>query len=331
MNAGSLKQNCSLPFDTLPFKIVAAVHAFSGSVSLLCSVTAIIIAMVLRKYFFFAQRLVIYYSMSVSLYGLSSVVQSVDFFVKSEGTDWFCVLAGFIFQYTLWTVLMSTCCISLATCSKTFIQNANFNLDAACVVLIYIIPLAFNWIPFVGVAYGRSGPSCWIRITNEDCSTSTFGIVLRYALWLVPSGAVILFTIVAYAGSLVKVYQRSKDDIDFQLIRKKTMQKVAPLVWFPVSFALVNVPCFVNNIYETLFPNKTLLILWAVHAILTPLGPAVIAVALSYDREMCRRMNMNVAAACCPCGRSSIYEYQTQTVDGSSSDNPPNNYGGTAQ
>ena len=105
----------------------------------------------------------------------------------------FCEADGFLVQYceTIWLLFALSICVVLffkvlevATswnyvdniakkarqCTFTCCKEIN-KLEVALVVLIFTVPLLYDWIPFITNSYGPIGLWCWIRTLNNDCST----------------------------------------------------------------------------------------------------------------------------------------------------------------
>ena len=71
-----------------------------------------------------------------------------------------------------------------------------FKKDTQRYKIPYIIgilapPIVFSWIPFIKLAYGPAGVSCWIRDREYgdrylDCMSFPLGTYLRFALYYVP-------------------------------------------------------------------------------------------------------------------------------------------------
>ena len=55
-----------------------------------------------------------------------------------------------------------------------------YNLDAFYLFFSWILPLIIACIPFVHNNYGLSGPWCWIRLYNDDCSWNKEGMIEVY-------------------------------------------------------------------------------------------------------------------------------------------------------
>ena len=70
------------------------------------------------------------------------------------------------------------------TCHETKVSKP----EVATVVLMIVLPLLFNWIPFTTNSYGQFGTWCWIRILNQNCTTNTAGWWEELWLWNVLFG-----------------------------------------------------------------------------------------------------------------------------------------------
>ena len=96
-----------MDFASTEFKIVAAIRAASAVVSLVLSLIAIVINVVSQKYVFQLHRMVLYFSISGVLTGITKALNRVDYFVENSDTKNFCIASGFMDQYASWTSLLS--------------------------------------------------------------------------------------------------------------------------------------------------------------------------------------------------------------------------------
>ena len=69
------------------------------------------------------------------------------------------------------------------TCHETKISKP----EVATVVVMIVLPLLFDWIPFTTNTYGQVSTWCWIRTLDHNC-TNTAGWWERFWLWDVPFG-----------------------------------------------------------------------------------------------------------------------------------------------
>lgn len=316
--------NCSSSFDAQTYKIIAAVRACSGLLAFLFSLFALFVVVLFKKYRTFWQRLILYSNVSTTLYGLSVVLLRVDYVESNAETTRFCVFAGFFHQYSNWTVLVSILCYHLSLCAKVILgKDLSGRLEAPYFVAIFLAHLAFNWIPFLHLTYGLAGAWCWIRDTNDDCSHSLLGFVLRYTIWYAPLYSVVLAVLVGYVTSWLVVRRRRKRwegryDVDVDDRKRELQRDMTVLLGVPLVLILINVPTFVNAIHDGIDPERPLLALWILHAFFSPLPFGVLPVLFTLDRETRQKLNArHVRAALrtlCYSSSSLVYDYDIKVA-----------------
>ena len=161
-----------MDFASTQFKIVAAIRAASAVVSLVLSLIAIVINVVSQKYVFQLHRMVLYFSISGVLTGITKALNRVDYFVENSDTKNFCIASGFMDEYGSWTGLLSGFAIGCTLFSDVLgRENSSKCIDRFWILLIFVFPLSFNWIPFIHLTYGQSADWAWctMRLILEDC------------------------------------------------------------------------------------------------------------------------------------------------------------------
>ena len=308
--------NCSLPFDLKTYKTIAAVRAGSGFLTLTFAVFALFTVVLFKKYCTFWQRLILYSNIATALYGLSVVVLRVDYFQTNTSTEGFCVFAGFFHQYSTWTLFMSILCYHLSLCTKVVFQKDLSRLEMPYFILIFLLHLTFNWIPFLGPTYGLAGAWCWIRETNDNCSISVFGIALRYAIWYVPFHSVMFTVLIGYVVSWITARRRRKlweGIYDADLIeRKRELQTdLTFLLGVPLVLILINVPSDVNAIHDYIYPRNPLLTFWILHAFFSPMPFGILALLFTLDRDTRQKLNVRHMrkAIRALCSSTPVHEY----------------------
>ena len=136
----------------------------------------------------------------------------------------FCEADGFLVQYceTIWLLFALSICVVLffkvlevATswnyvdniakkarqCTFTCCKEIN-KLEVALVVLIFTVPLIYEWVPFTTNSYGPIGLWCWIRTLNDDCSMQIAGKWEGMWIEYIPFGIVDLLVLVFFIVSL---------------------------------------------------------------------------------------------------------------------------------
>ena len=84
------------------------------------------------------------------------------------------------------------------TCHNTKLTKP----ELATVVLMIVLPLLFDWIPFTTNTYGQFGTWCWIRTLDHNCTTNTAGWWERFWLLHVPFGLAFFLILILLVATL---------------------------------------------------------------------------------------------------------------------------------
>ena len=229
-----------------------------------------------------AKRLAIGLTASTVLLQLLFAVQLVQYY---QGGVQFCEATGFFDQYVVSIELLFFLGIILVLLFKlvtswrrfdmcTFTCHSN-KLEAVCFVLIIVLPLFIDWIPFTTGSYGPYGPWCWIRSLEKDCSSSIAGYWERIWLSAVPFGCLAILTLGTVILSLfLFCYTVRKTKIQ-KLIEVGVTDSILFLAFLALMFALY---CLVTIYSFT--KNIDLLTFWVLNAMSTPLTATCIPLAL---------------------------------------------------
>ena len=91
------------------------------------------------------------------------------------------------------------------TCHNTKLTKP----EVATVVLMIVLPLLFDWIPFITNTYGQVATWCWIRKLNHNC-TNTAGWWEKFWLWDVPFGLGFFLILILLVATLCLLGYRIK-------------------------------------------------------------------------------------------------------------------------
>ena len=288
-------------FDTYPYVIVAAVSAGSAMVSALCCIFVICLIFLLKKHYFFIQRMILYHSLAVLFRSLSTVLRlhRLGYETESTALDTLCTISAFTGQTTLWVLIMDSLVITFTLLMTAVFRKNVARLERLYIILIFVVPLTINWIPFINNTYGRFGAWCWIRTTNyDDCSEHQFGSILRIILWNVPFIGTNILLVPVYLFTLAYVARQrccqktGKDTYNPEMERlKEHLNKdVWPLLFFPLGVVFFNLFPVINGIYGSANSDPSYA-LWVLHAIFSPLqGGYVTLVYLLGGRDTRKRL-----------------------------------------
>ena len=302
----NITSNCSDDvFDTTPYISVAVVSAVSGLISLIACLLVIGLILLFKKYYFYAQRLILYLCIAAFLNSLSISLrfQRLAYKTDNDATKWICILTAAFDQTTAWNELLAITCIVFDLALKVILHVNTEKLEKFYIFLTFIFPMLINWIPFVNASYGSAGAWCWIRSTalvdvingTSTCPGFLFGLYLRFILWYVPLYVIILIMIAIYILIIYKVRRQrhhwtGKYDPESERLKEKMQQEVRPLLWYPLIYFVINIFPLVNRVHDAIEDDPELT-LWVLHAVFSPLQGGIIAVAYTLDRETLRRLN----------------------------------------
>ena len=315
---------CSV-FDTYPYVIVAAVSSGSAMVSALCCLFVIGLIFLLKKHYFFIQRLILYHCLAAFFRAIALIVRLHRLAYQNESTalSVVCTIAGFMDQVTLWYMMVDFSVITLTLLMTAVFHKNMARLEGLFIVLIFIFPLTFNWIPFINDSYGRSDAWCWIRNLNyDDCTEHKLGSIFQNVLWKVPTYIFLLVMIPIYLIVIAfvarqKCRRRTRHilvhDPDTDALRKTLHEVVWPLLFFPFGALCLNLLPLANEIHDTLYIDRPLYGLSLARAILSPLQGGYIALVYPLDCDTLRRLTYsNLVATLCG-RRDEIQEYPAET------------------
>ena len=251
----------------------------------------------------FTHRLIIYllaYSIFISAALALRLTSSLTAFAASEAYGPFCVISGFLSQYSGWTMLLSQtvivvhigCLVVLVEvrCTRPLghhylgITSAfesgsrNAKRYAVCLELVYalapaLIPLLFAWVPFTTNDFGPAGLWCWIRRTDEEkCELVISGVIQQYTLWYGPLMVVTLTNttvIIITIATICKKAHHFKKSGETPTGYKNTLKQVLPILAYPVIFQVQSWFALTNRLYGLLSSSRFLPLL-IIHSIGSP-------------------------------------------------------------
>ena len=246
-----------------------------GCVSLLLCFFTFSITVLFHKYRSTTQRVFLYLTVTVSLSSLTYILHGLRFTPQLAGNDKYCTFTGFIDQVIAWMVMLAVCCLTFELFVKVvFLKFDTSRYELAYCIIIFIVPLLFNWIPLIHEAYGNAGAYCWIRQTKRsNCSEQdVFPLVLRLILYWIPFFIILLAITVAFifmrtkASKRLNTYRGNYDPQQYftlVLINKETRLYLA----FPVIMALTFVGALLTRIAQAIQPTDEFIPLEAINII----------------------------------------------------------------
>jgi len=287
MNTSENITDCFPIFSTPNYINVIIVRGVASAVSMAMCAGALLLIAILKRWTVFSQKLIIYLLTSALLSSAAHLI-NIDFNHGSSKTlDSFCVFSALVWQLTNWMLQNA---IFAVTIYLFFLIVFDFNTDKykwAYILGIFFSPFLINWIPLLYASYGRSGAWCWIRSRDEEsCEDFPFGQYLQFFLYYAPAYLLLIVGIILYIIILVNISRKQKklawiNGPEVRARYKKMKSELLSLWAYPVVFAILNIPPFVNRGAFQINQDEPILSLWYLAAIFGPLYGGVVAIVFS--------------------------------------------------
>ena len=301
-NSSSSGGHCS-PYDDHKYVTVAAVSAGSAIVSALCCIFVICLVILLKKHYFFIQRLILYHCLAALFRSVAIVMrfQRLGNDRETKSLTVLCAISGFMDQLSLWYLMVDFSALTFTLLMTAVFKKNVARLEGLYVVLIFVFPLSFNWIPFINDTYGRFGAWYWIRNLNyDDCSEHIFGSILQNVLWKVPT-YIFLATIIPVYLLVIAFLAKQRccpkgwggvtHNQEEDTLRRTLNEEVWPLLFFPLGALVLNLLPLANEIYETVYIDEPSYELSLASAIFSPLQGGYIALVYTLDCHTIKRLS----------------------------------------
>ncbi len=271
------------------------ISMYSTAVLMCLIVIAVIIA--LRQYRTFVHRLLVYLLVAASFNGVSSGLEMAPTHHNSReievrhGLKPMCSAIGFAVQVTESQFLMvCTWILVYLVLLVVFQYRANSKRhEIAGLVISLVLPLTFDWLPFIHNIYGLAGPWCWIRISNKDCHDYiTTGVIYEFTLFC---GPLLLLILASFVSFLVIAAISSKRSLNHSGEGRRSqhspyqqaLKESLPLLVYPILYSIISGVLLANRINYVITtahgkpPNYPL---WLAHTIADPLR--ILFIPLAY-------------------------------------------------
>ncbi len=249
--------DCFMVYDNLQYNIVVGLRSAFSLLSCVFLVFMCIIIIIFQKYNFFTQRLILYLVIVSFCYSLSGVFNVTGTIAYKDTTALtYCKVIGFFEQITSWWEILATTCILISVFIQSVFERATNRLEVLYVILIFVTPLTFSWIPYLWNLYGPSGEYCWITpLSLNDCSRIVPGVITGYAIYAIPYFVVcvVLLFLLIIAFVFVRRKQKmwtGKYNPESAIIKKMMEKEIKSLIFYPVMFLMINVIPFIRRVYE---------------------------------------------------------------------------------
>ena len=297
-------------FDTLDFKVQAALRSTIGLFSVVCCALVIFIIVLFKKYTFYTQRLILYLAIAAMIHAFSFCLTRVNYSTPRPIEDNYCKFGALLNHYTAANEVLSVCFMTLNVVVKAVCNRSTMKAEPFIVAAIFLLPATWCWVPYVlEGGYGTAKGWCTIRTLNADCTPYRYEAWLQFGLRYIPLYMLMLITIISIVLVGVRVNMRSakwvrKWDTVNSAIRENLKREILSIIWYPIIFILFNFFSLINQIYTTIHPDPKDLptayfVLIYLRILTTPLRGAFIALAFALDRETRKRLTVTQCRAAC--------------------------------
>ena len=273
---------CNLQYDSSDFKAVAAIQAVVGFLSLCGCVTVISLMVLFKRYKFFSLRLILYIAIAATIDSLSFTLTRVNFYTPRPLDEQYCNFGAIFNDYSALVLLVSIWTISFNVLVNGFFEMKTHRLEVVYLLLQLVLPLTFIWIGPQRQLYSAAAPFCSITFVDVYCKLSSSGVWYQFGIWFIPLYLSMTVILIMYGVMGLKLWRHSlkwAGHYDYEAVRYRNMLKdeVKPLFWYPIVFMVLNIFALINQIHNAVWPNSTVLWLWYLRVLITPLRDGFIA------------------------------------------------------
>ena len=305
-------------FNNSLYVTVNAVSTGSAVVSALCCIFVICLIFLLKKHYFFVQRIILYHCLAALIDAFTTILHQ-GYQTESKAQNTLCAISGFASQLKSWIVIMDYSVITFTLLMTAVFHKNVARLERLYVVLIFIFPLTFNWIPFIGNSYGDVGIWCWIRNINmNDCSRYRLGEIFRIVLWYVPIYSLLIVIIITYLFTITYFARqrwckskniKSHDYPEIERLREQHNEDVWRILFFPFGVIFLNTFILAISIYLSL-GTEAPFSLQILNSLFAPLQGGYIALVYVLDHTTFKRLTYrNIRATISRARRHTVHDY----------------------
>ena len=259
--------NHSIKDDFVPLLLV---YCSSGLICSFFCAFAILAMIFCRLFTLLTHRLMINMLGGLLVFSIAAAIQFLNLRLniwEGKHTTW-CVIESFLLQYSLWVMLLSVLIVTLHLTVMVLFPSCYLKIKKLWpfyALFPWIFPLLIAWIPFIHGNYGISGPMCWIRAYNDDCTLNIEGVVVAFALWFGEEFiALILNNIALVTISVIlckRAYQKTMSQ-DYWKALKQTL----PLLVYPIMLEGFSCFAIASVLYQSIHKGRNVRWLSFAHA-----------------------------------------------------------------
>lgn len=256
-----MEDNVSCSFDSDENAIITYVVIGTASFSCLCCSLTIAILLFFNKYRDSSQKLLLCLIIALLLEAILLVILGATGRPFAEN-DVYTTIAGFLNQQCSWYVLLAICCLTIDIYIKAVYEKVCPISFKIYIIIILVLPLLVNWIPFIGDAYGLNGVICWIRdvkyINSTECTRFQLGIIYQFACYWIPFYIAMLCIVVATLRAWIVIKRRRYAyngifDPTEQHNRLHVLKEIRQYQLYPLVFTLLKVFQPIRQITDAIY------------------------------------------------------------------------------
>lgn len=272
--------------------VIAVLHVLA----ILACIVAMIFIFATKQHSYFVNRLVLYLVIASTFWSLGVIGEVIPVIHDShnsrvkvrDGWEGACAALGFITQVTESVKTLVVCWIVLYLfILVVFKYNASrLHHEAFGLIIVVIVPLMVDWLPFVWNSYGLSGLWCWIKLTDDHCNDKFDGVGLILAIEYVPLLLASLFTLVCFLILLIVLCKRAHGaemKWKWTSVYNKGLAETSVLMLYPCIYIIIFIFRFIHRtvyFFEIMKKSPPSYTLWLTSS--TALGIGAIFVPLIY-------------------------------------------------
>lgn len=255
--------------------IIIAVRRATASLSLIGCVFMILVIWLFRRYVAFAQRLILYLS-------ISALLDCVAYLMGGLHPDGpLCNFQGFWLTYFDWAVLLWVSCITFNLYMNVVRAIETDRFEWVYHLVCCLFPLLMSSLPFIGDHYGPAGAWCWII---EDWKW-------RVGIWYGPLFGIIALLFVTYIYIVVTLSKKVSTwegtyDPDTERNKQMLKEDIKPLRGYPFVCLAVSIFPLIYRIQNAVSTGNPVFTLVLLASISSPLHGALNAIVFGMDRNI---------------------------------------------
>lgn len=149
-------------------------------------------------------------------------------------------------------------------------------LETLLVIGSLVLPAMYIWVPFIAVEYGETGPWCWIKSLDKNCSELRGSGWEQNAMWYIPFGLTASFALLAIIFFLLSVKTNFKR---FKRHKGQKTGEAVVLIVFLSTYISMFVVEISSHLIVTLHSYDSFAV-WMLYAVSTPLGVVSLPIGL---------------------------------------------------